>query len=753
MIRPRLLRYSMQKTRHAHRASRFLNQAAASYAAQRYDDCIVQALRAREIDDSNPEAWHWLALGKLGRGDAAAARETAEAAMARFPDDARTCILAAEVLLDLGSYGQAKAIIEPVIERDPSQWAAWSNYSAILYSLQDYHAAKHAARKAFELRPADARVLSNYANALKETGDVPGAVAMLRQAVAQAPRSELVRLNLMFTMLFDESTTASGLLSEARQCAELMTPPGVGAGAAPQPDDNGRIRVGLLSNDLHAHACAYFIVPFVANIDHSRFELFVFSLNGHHDNITAKIRHHADHFVDVAGQSTQQVIDTVREARLDVLFDLGGYTRNTPLHYMVHRLAVRQVSWIGYPGSTGMPQIDYRVTDPVSDPEGHEAHYTEQLLRAPTVGVVYHPLVGRPLDAYAAAYRPRATPALANGHVTFGCCINLGKISARTLRLWSAVLARCPASKLLLECAGLDVDAVRLPLLARMAQAGIESERVICVPRRAGNQYLLYHDIDVVLDTSPLTAGANACDALWMGVPLVTLRGNACHERVASAFVSAVGLGGLACETEAQYVETAVALASNVGELNALRMSIRPMVEASPLFDAAGFCRWLEAEMAQWVDTYRQPGQLPQAAGEGLFFGGRWHRMEEITLLVIDALETGSIESLENVLENISAKWSKHWLVAYALSELLYRQGDREGALELLLESATLRKYSLPLYRLLLARLDECGQDKTALADFLHEAFGLELDYLEAQPVPSMREVAGIPTQSEKVAA
>ncbi len=524
------------------------------------------------------------------------------------------------------------------------------------------------------MKPGDARVLSNYANALKETGDVPGAVAVLRQAVAQAPRSELVRFNLMFTMLFDESTTASGLLAEARQCAALMKPPGAGDRSLPLRADNGRIRVGLLSNDLHAHACAYFIVPFVANIDHSRVELFVFSLNGHHDNITAKIRHHADHFIDVAGRSAEQVIDTVREAGLDVLFDLGGYTRNTPLYYMVHRLAVNQVTWIGYPGSTGMPQIDYRITDPVLDPEGYEANYSEQLLRAPVISVAYHPLVGRPLDAYAPAYRPRATPALTNGYITFGCCINLGKISSRTLRLWAAVLARCAGSRLLLECAGLDNDAVRMPLLERMAVAGIDGDRVICVPRSAANQYVLYHDIDVVLDTAPLTGGANACDALWMGVPIVTLTGNACHERVATAFVRAVGLHGLACETEAQYVDTAVALVSDIGELNALRQSIRPMFEASPLFDAAGHCRWLEAQMARWVGTYRRPGQIELPPGEGVFFGGRWHSLPEIIEAVVAALECGDHSALENVLENISAKWSRHWLVAYALSELLYRQ-------------------------------------------------------------------------------
>lgn len=741
----------MQNNYYASRVSRYLSQAEASFAAQRYHDCIRQAEQAERFDKKNPNTYCWRALSHMSLGTPEQAKNILAQAQAVFPDNARVRVLAGKVMMDLGHYEAAREVMEAALEIDASIWMAWANYSTLLYTVQDYQGAKDAICRAIELEPSDAGLLSNYANTLKETGAIAESLAAQRRAVAAAPAEAAIRSNLLYTMMFDEATTPQDLLREAQACAALMKAPGP-ARPLQAPKDTGRIRLGMLSNDLYAHACAYFIIPFLANLDHTRIEVFVYALNGRKDNITQKIRNYAEHFVDISATPAASIPDLIREARLDVMIDMGGYSRNSPLQYMAHRLAPRQITWIGYPGSTGMPEIDFRLVDNVTDPEGHEAYYTEQLMRAPVVSAAYFPLVGRPLDAYAMAYRPRPTPALEAGHVTFGCSVNLAKISARTLRMWGQVLARCPGSKLLLECAGLDKDPVRQPLLARMEQAGIDSDRVICVPRRGENQYLIYHSIDIVLDTSPVTGGTNACDALWMGVPVVTFCGHASHERIAASIVASVGLAGLGCLTEEQYVETAASLAADVAQLNALRLSIRQRFEASPLFDAAAFCRWFEGEVASWTSSYRQPGKLERPAGDGVFFGGRWHAMEEIIVSVVNTLQAGNADGLANVLENISARWSKHWLVAYALSEVAYMQGDTTTALELLIESATLRKYSLPLYRLLLARLDECGQDKTALADFLQEAFGLDIALLEAQPLPSVFEITGMPVPAEEVA-
>jgi len=746
----------MQDSYFAAQASNYLAKAESSFKAKRYHECIRLAERAGKRGSGSPRAHFLPAISWLRLGENNKALHAAEQGLERFADDDELRALAGEILMTLGRYVEARAMLEPLIARNSPMWEAWANYSGVLHGLQDYPGAREAALHARKLAPGSVATLTAYANAMKETGDVAEAVSAQQEAIRISPGEPLLRFVLLFTMLFDENTTGLDLRREAEICAAQLMPVQRGAAALAMPSDGGRIRLGLMSNDLHAHACAYFIIPFLANLDHTRVEVFVYSLNGREDNITQKIRYHSEHFIKLAGKSIPEVVARVRADRLDVMIDLGGYTRNTPLTYMAHRLAVNQLTWIGFPGSTGLPTIDYRLTDGVIDPVGNEAFHTEKLLRAPVNSVVYSPLVSHPLDAYAAAYRTLPTPALENGYITFGCCINLAKISQRTLRLWSSVLARCPDSRLLVECSGLDNDAVRVPLLERMAASGIDPERVICVPREGKNQYVLYHRIDIVLDTAPLTGGANACDALWMGTPLVSVTGSACHERVAAGFLHAVGLQDLICETDEQYVEAAVSLASDVEQLNALRMSIRTMFENSALFDAAGFCRWFEGEMAGWVSAYRTPGSLQRPEGDGLCFNGQWIPMHEIAFSVVDALEKRNADALANVLENISAKWSKHWLVAYALSELLYQQGDKTGALDLLIDSAVMRKYSLPMYRLLLARLDELGQNKSVLAGFLQESFGLELPFVEAMPIPSIHEITGVPAcvqQVEEVAA
>ncbi|WP_019450516.1 tetratricopeptide repeat protein [Cupriavidus sp. BIS7] len=744
----------MHDSYYAEKASKYLAKAESRFKAEQYKDCIRLAARAEEHGFDSPRTHFLRGVSWLRLGDKNLALRAAEQGIDRFADDDELRSLAGEVLMALGRYAEGKAVLEPAIAKNTPMWQAWVAYSALHLGLQDYPGATEAALRARALAPGKTAALTAYANAMKETGHVTEAVSALQEAIRISPNEPLIRLILLFVMLFDENTTGLDLRREAESCAALLMPRN--ATEVIKPSDSGRIRLGLISNDLVNHACAYFIIPFLANIDHTRVQVFAYSLNGHMDNITQKIRYHVESFVELAGKSGTEIVDRVRADRLDVLIDLGGYTRNTPLGYMAHRLAVTQVTWLGYPASTGLPTMDYRLTDAVTDPVGNEAFHTEKLLRAPVSMMAYSPLVARPLIAYAANYRTRPTPALENGYVTFGCCVNLAKISQRTLRLWAGVLARCPEARFLVECAGLQNDTVRLPLLERMAAAGIDTDRVICVPREGPNQYLLYHRIDIVLDTVPLTGGTNACDALWMGVPIVSIAGSACHERISASYLKAVGLSDLACETNEQYIETAVSLASDVAQLNALRMSIRPMFENSALFDAAGLCRWLEGEMEGWVSAYRTPGRLDRPAGDGFFFSGQWIPMEQILTSAVEAMVNHDAEGLTNVLENISAKWNKHWLVAYALSELLYQEGDKPGALELLIDSAVLRKYSLPLYRLLLARLDELDRDKSVLAGFLQESFGLDLAFVEAMPVPSIHEITGVPArtqQAEEVAA
>ncbi|WP_454733729.1 MULTISPECIES: O-linked N-acetylglucosamine transferase, SPINDLY family protein [Cupriavidus] len=740
----------MKRPQHAPTLPPPIARAQTLYEAGKFRESLAQADKAEKLLGRQAEIRYWQAAAYLGLHDTIRAGEVIDQALREFPEHTRLMALGGAIAMRNGDHARARAWLERCIELAPGQIHGWINYGALLAELREYAGARDAAQKALALDPHEPVAYANYASALKETGEMDAAIVALRRAVQLSPRDAAIRANLLFVMLFDQATTAQDLLREAKAFGRQLTPL-----LRPQPARPQRpgapIRLGLLSNDLLRHACAYFILPLLANLDRSRVEVVALSLNPVSDHVTDKIRLNANRFVPLAGMSREQLIDTVRAEQLDVLMDLGGHTGNSPLQHMAHGLAPVQMTWLGYPGSTGMEAIRYRISDWTCDPAGFESHYTETLLRAPQVSYVYAPLVQDPLSVYAPKYRVRETPALRNGFVTFGSCNNLGKITARTLALWAAVLARCPGSRLLLELREIDQESVRAPLLARLAQAGIDPQRVTCVPRASANQYLTYHDIDIVLDTAPLTGGTTTCDALWMGVPVVTLAGNAYHARISATFLKALGLDGLICADKDAYVDAAATLAGDVDGLNALRLGIRQRFEQSPVADGAGFARWLETELAALVDPRGLRGPAPAAQHDGMFFAGAWHGMGEIVVAIAGLLEAGRFGETRSLLENLSAKWSKHWLVPYVLAEMEYRGGNKEAAIDLLMESVGLRAYHVPLYRLLSARMDECGYDKTVLADFLQQQFGMSLDYLGQQAVPTVFDVLGIevvPAQS-----
>ncbi|WP_420998379.1 tetratricopeptide repeat protein [Cupriavidus sp. 30B13] len=733
----------MKRPQHAPTLPPPIAKAQTLYEAGKFRESLAQTEKAEKLLGRQAEIRYWQAAACLGLQDTIRAGQVIEQALEEFPNHTRLMALGGAIAMRNGKHAHARALLERCIELAPGQIHGWINYAALLASLREHAGARAAAQKALALDPGEPLAYAQYALALKEASEMDAAIVAQRKATALSPRDATIRADLLFLMLFDQATTAQDLLREAKMLGRQMS-----ARLRPQPARPARqgapIRLGLLSNDLLRHACAYFILPLLANLDRSRVEVVALSLNPVSDHVTDKIRLNANRFVPLAGMSREQLIDTVRAEQLDVLMDLGGHTGNSPLQHMAHGLAPVQMTWLGYPGSTGMEAIQYRITDWTGDPAGFEAHYTETLLRAPRAAYVYAPLVQDPLSVYAPGYRVRETPALRNGFVTFGSCNNLGKVTDRTLHLWSAVLARVPGSRLLVEAAELDKEGVRGPLLARMARAGIDPQRVDCIPRLGKNQYLTYHDIDIVLDTSPLTGGTTTCDALWMGVPVVTLAGNAYHARISATFLDALGLDGLICADKDAYVSAATTLAGDIGGLNALRLTIRQRFEQSPVADGAGFARWLEAELAALVDPQGLRGPAPPAQQDGMYFAGAWHGMGDIVLAIAGLLEAGRFGETRSLLENLCAKWSKHWVVPYVLAEMEYRGGNKEAAVDLLMESVGLRAYHLPLYRLLSARMDECGYDKAVLADFLRQQFGMSLDYLEQQAVPTVFDVLGI---------
>ncbi|QET05859.1 MULTISPECIES: O-linked N-acetylglucosamine transferase, SPINDLY family protein [Cupriavidus] len=725
-------------------AQRLIQQAWAAHASGRFAEAIKLAGTAKRSGASLADASYIEAVAMSGLGRNAEAKALGEASLKRFPNHAGFLGMLGTLELQLENFDVAAKLLKSSLDLQPEVGHLWQAYGAAMFALGHYNDARIAGERAVALLPNDPAVVGNYASALRESGATMEAIPVMRQACALDPLQRINRSNLLFTILYDETIGAEQLRREATDWAETLARMPID-GKLPElsGSDGDKIRIGILSNDLRRHAVAYFLIPLIANIDRTRFEVHLFSLTSVTDNVTQKIRQYAESFQDVSKLKEAEVVRRIRAARCDVMVDLGGYTGASPLQYMVHRLAPKQLTWLGYPGTTGMKEIEYRVTDWTADPAGFEHNYSEKLLRAPIFSA-FHPMVTNPLFIYEPKYRVCPTPALENGYITFGSCNHIAKLGPKTMRLWSAVLARCPNSRLLVEAAGCDRESVREMLRTRMEQHGIDTSRVDMIPRDGANQYLTYHRIDIALDTAPVTGGTTTCDAIWMGVPVVTFAGDTFHQRVSTPFLRAAGLDELICETEERYIEVACALASDIAQLDGIRQSIRPRAEKSEMFDAPRFATWFEDEVTEMVREFKPTSHERVARREGVFFGGTWYPAEDLVLSVAAHLHLREYGPLRNVLENLTSTWYRHWMIAYGLAEIKYAEGKHEEAIELLVEAIGMRPYALPLYRKLGIWMDEQGLDKSALAQLLDDQFGLALETLEASAVPDVFEILGI---------
>jgi predicted O-linked N-acetylglucosamine transferase (SPINDLY family) len=732
---------------HHHASRATLEQARSLIQAGRYREAIGLAEQTAERHGDSAASDYLRIVGHMCVGANKLAGEIAARAVQEHPRHASLLAAAGAALIRNGDGDGAQALLERAVGIEPSHADAWIQLTTLHLTRKAYAAAADTCERAMALAPRDVTALTHHAALLKVAGDPAAAIRIMREVIAISPDFYTHRSNLLFFLLFDEEASPLELRQEAEACGRVLaaTPaPADTPDAERRPSPPHKLRLGVLSADLRQHACAYFLIPLLAHLDRNRVEVVCLSLHPGEDAVTDRIRQLSDRFVSVAGLGSDDVIAAVRAEQIDALIDLGGHTENTPLQYMAHGLAPLQLTWLGYPGTTGVSAVGLRISDAMADPDGSEVFYTETLLRAPGVFCPYAPLVQAPLRAYEPAYRVAPTPALRNGFITFGSCNNLNKVTPGTLRLWSAVLARCPGSRLLVEAADVDQPAVRKPLLARMTLAGIDIQRVTLVPRATRNQYLTYHDIDIVLDTYPLTGGTTTCDALWMGVPVVTLTGAGFHSRMSATFLHASGLESLACRDALSYVEAAAALASDPAGLDRLRQGIRQRFESAAVDYAPAFAAWLEDELLARLPTVRA-ADVParQPADEQLFFGGRNYTLREIYASVGVLLERQDEAGLKLMLEYVASKWPRHWVIAYALAMQAHAGGDLDGAVALLMEAIAMHPQHLPLYALLTAWMQTGGYDMEMLAGFLQEQFGLTPMQLAQDSAPSVARVLG----------
>jgi predicted O-linked N-acetylglucosamine transferase (SPINDLY family) len=424
--------------------------------------------------------------------------------------------------------------------------------------------------------------------ALDEAGRHIELEAVNRDAIALHPDDPLAQSVLLFNMQFWPHISASDILAEARAWNARHARP-LTAQALPLRNDRSperRLRIGYVSPDFKSHVLSLYTIPLLQNHAHREFEIYCYSSVDKASSETARIRASADVWREVAELDDSALANVIRQDQIDILVDITMHMIGRRLLTFARRPAPIQITWLAYPGTTGLEAMDYRLSDPFLDPPGESSEaYTEETLRLPDSFWCYDPLTNGP--------EVSPLPALARGRITFGCLNHFRKVNDGVLRLWARVLSAVPDSRLLLLA---PEGNVRHRIRSLFDDAGVKHERVEFVGRCTRLDYLIrYRQIDICLDTFPYNGHTTSLDALWMGVPTVTLAGETVVGRAGVCQAMNVGLPELVASTHEQYVQAAASLAGNLEHLSVLRQTLRARLQQSPLMDAPRFARNLES--------------------------------------------------------------------------------------------------------------------------------------------------------------
>lgn len=551
-------------------------------------DAVPCYRRALEIRPGFAEAHNNLgnALHKVGQSAEAAA--CYGRALAIRPDFAEPHYNLGRVLMVLGRSAEAAACCRRALALKPDFPEALNILGNALQSMGQATEAVACYRRALEIRPDSAGAYNNLGNTLQRLGQFAEAVACYRRALEISPDHAEAHSNLLFCLSHGEDVDAPTLFAEHCRFAERFEHPlrGQWPRHRNSPDPERRLQVGIVSGDLRDHAVAYFIEPVLAHLaDHRGLALHGYHNLRQEDGVTRRLRALLRHWHPVAPLSDAALAEKIRADGIDILIDLSGHTAHNRLLTFARKPAPIQLTWIGYPNTTGLRAMDYVLMDPFNAPYGaYERYYMEKFARIPS---------SRTFLPFAGAPPVNELPALGSGGVTFGSFNSPGKLNQGTLLLWSRVLRAVPGSRLLLGNVG--EGALRERLAEGFARCGVPAERVTFQPPLKMAEYLaLHHQVDFILDTTPYTGGTTTNHALWMGVPVLTITGPSATRCLCAGILGRAGLTDWIADDADDFVRRAVEWSGRLEELARLRAGMRDRLLHSPLRQPRTVAKGLE---------------------------------------------------------------------------------------------------------------------------------------------------------------
>lgn len=574
-------------------------------------------------------------------GQFEAARALAERIIEDEPGSAEACLNLGNVLVHTGKTKLGIKQYQRALELQPNYAEAHFNLSTLLGSKDDlasaigylkrrmeeggdsvqtmgmlaaaYQAsgqiekAQALCRKVLERQADNVTALVTLGSCLSNSGNAAAAVELYQKVVDRDPTQAAMGSNILFEYNNLESASPQALFEWHRVWAERFEAPlmKLPAFAGRNRNPQRSLRIGYVSGDFTRHPVGFLLRDILRLHDKQRFSIHCFSMVIRKEDVLPELRSAADQWEDVFFLSDAELVQSIRDAEIDILVDLSGHTAFHRLLVFAHKPAPVQAEWIGYFHSTGMSSIDYFITDPYTSPSGSAQYFSETPVYLPHTRFCYGP----------PEYAPEVSslPARRNGYVTFGSFNRLPKLTESTLAAWCRILLAVPNSKLVIKSSALAEQGIRERLLERVALHGISAGRLDLRESSSHMDMLSeYGDIDIALDTFPFNGGMTTLEALWMGVPVVTLAGDTVVSRQSVSALSNIGLeSDMAYADWDGYVQGAARLASDLERLAELRQSLRPRVAASPLRDAPRFTKDLEDLYRRMWQAWCAQGKLP----------------------------------------------------------------------------------------------------------------------------------------------
>lgn len=552
----------------------------------------AQASTTQNVPAFSAEQHIELGLAARERGAHAEALRQFQAALAVKPRSAEAASQLGFTYALTGQQEHAKAYIRQAIAIKPDLAAAHSNLGFVFLREGALDEAIDCAGRALNLDGNCFEALGTLGDAWVKKGYPAQAVTYYRRALALRPNFFKGYSLLFFFLQFDTATTLSALQAEGKTYAALFEAPlkAEWRPHANRKDKQRRLKVGYVSPDFRNHPVGRFILPVLAGHDRTQIESYCYFHGVNRDPFTDELKKVSDFWLDCASMSDAQIAECIRIQDIDILIDLAGHTEDSRMMLFARKPAPIQITYLGYPGSSWLTAMDYRLTDRCADPAGNEEWHTERLLRLPDSFFCYRPQPGMP--------EVNPLPAATRGYITFGSFASFNRLDALTIALWADILKALPDARLMVLT--VPPGNAGRELVERFSSLGIAAERLELHGRMPMEMFLqTMQKADIALDPVTVNSPTTICEALWLGLPTLSKAGKTPASRTGLSVLNAAGLRKWAVEENREYVEAAVSLASDIPALATIRQGLRSQLAHSALMNERQFVQALE-------DTYRE---------------------------------------------------------------------------------------------------------------------------------------------------